>query len=88
LGLPIGMHIGGEAGHGPTASGWPSFYVEDHHGLVHTMQCQATSLVLEGVLERFPGLKIIMIEGGFAWIPALAWRLDAHWRKMASEVRR
>jgi predicted TIM-barrel fold metal-dependent hydrolase len=86
LGLPIGMHIGGEAGHGPTASGWPSFYVEDHHGLVHTMQCQATSLVLEGVLERFPGLKIIMIEGGFAWIPALAWRLDAHWRKMASEV--
>jgi predicted TIM-barrel fold metal-dependent hydrolase len=85
-GLPIGLHIGGEAGHGPTASGWPSFYVEDHHGLIHSMQCQATSMVLEGVFETFPGLKIILIEGGFAWGPTLAWRLDRHWMKMRSEV--
>ena len=85
-GLPIGMHIGGEAGHGPTASGWPSFYIEDHHGLTHSMQCQATSMILEGVFERFPTLKVILIEGGLAWAPSLAWRLDAHWAKMRSEV--
>ena len=85
-GLPIGMHIGGEAGHAPTAAGWPSYYIEDHHGLIHSMQCQATSMVLEGVFERFPTLKVIMIEGGFAWLPSLAWRLDAHWRKLRSEV--
>jgi predicted TIM-barrel fold metal-dependent hydrolase len=84
--LPIGMHIGGEAGHAPTASGWPSFYIEDHHGLIHSMQCQATSMVLEGVFERFPTLRIIMIEGGLAWIPSLGWRLDRNWRKMRSEV--
>jgi predicted TIM-barrel fold metal-dependent hydrolase len=85
-GLPIGLHVGGEAGYAPTASGWPSFYIEDHHGLVHSMQCQATSMVLEGVFERFPTLKIIMIEGGFAWLPALGWRLDRHSEKMRSEV--
>ncbi|HEY0418058.1 MAG TPA: amidohydrolase family protein, partial [Acetobacteraceae bacterium] len=85
-GLPIGMHIGGEAGHGPTVSGWPSFYLEDHHGLIHSMQCQVTSMILEGVFERFPGLKIICIEGGFAWAPTLAWRMDRHWAKMRSEV--
>jgi predicted TIM-barrel fold metal-dependent hydrolase len=85
-GLPIGMHIGGDGGHAPTASGWSSFYVEDHHRLVHTMQCQITSMVLEGVFERFPNLKIICIEGGFAWAPALMWRLDAHWAKMRGEV--
>ncbi|TDH59216.1 amidohydrolase [Dankookia rubra] len=84
--LPIGMHIGGEAGHAPSASGWPSFYIEDHHGLIHSMQCQVTSMILEGVFERFPTLKIIMIEGGFAWLPTLAWRLDAHFDKMRSEV--
>ncbi|MBY0333124.1 MAG: amidohydrolase [Acetobacteraceae bacterium] len=84
--LPIGLHIGGEAGHAPTASGWPSFYIEDHHGLMHSMQCQATSMVLEGVFERFPSLRIIMIEGGLAWLPALGWRLDRHWEKMRSEV--
>ncbi len=86
LGLPIGLHIGGESGHAPSAAGWPSFYVEDHHVLVHSMQTQAASLILEGVFERFPKLKIIMIEGGFAWLPTLGWRLDAHWQKMRSEV--
>ncbi len=86
FGMPIGMHIGGEAGHGPTASGWPSFYIEDHHGLIHSMQCQVTSMILEGVFERFPKLKIICIEGGFAWAPSLAWRLDRHWLKMRGEV--
>ena len=85
-GLPIGMHIGGEAGHAPSAGGWPSFYLEDHHGLIHSMQAQVTSMILEGVFERFPNLKIICIEGGFAWAPTLAWRLDAHWRKMRAEV--
>ncbi len=84
--LPIGMHIGGDGGHAPSAGGWASFYIEDHHRLVHTMQTQATSMVLEGVFEEFPTLKIILIEGGFAWGPSLAWRLDRHWEKMRSEV--
>ena len=86
--LTIGLHVGGEAGHAPTASGWPSFYIEEHHGLTHTMQTQATSMILEGVFERFPKLRMLMIEGGFAWGPALAWRLDNHWKKMAGEVPR
>jgi hypothetical protein len=27
-----------------------------------------------------------MIEAGFAWIPALGWRLDKHWKTLKSEV--
>jgi predicted TIM-barrel fold metal-dependent hydrolase len=44
------------------------------------------SLVLEGVFERFPGLKIVLIEGGFAWVPALCWRMDKHWQRMRAET--
>ena len=49
-------------------------------------QAQVTSLILEGVFERFPDLKIIMIEAGFAWMPPLGWRLDKNWKRLKDEV--
>jgi uncharacterized protein len=53
---------------------------------VQTMQSLITSLVIEGVFEAFPGLQIVLIEGGFAWEPALNWRLDKHWKRFKDEV--
>ncbi len=41
---------------------------------------------MEGVFEHFPGLRIALIEGGFAWVPALAWRLDRAWERSRDEV--
>jgi uncharacterized protein len=84
--LSIGLHIGGTQNSAPSAGGWPQFYLEDHHMLVHSMQNQAASLILEGVFEEFPRLKVVMIEGGFAWVPTLGWRLDNHWKKMRTEL--
>ena len=70
--LSIGLHIGGTQSSAPSAGGWPQFYIEDHHVLVHSMQNQAASLILEGVFDAFPNLKVVLIEGGFAWAPQLA----------------
>ncbi len=66
--------------------GWPSYYVEEHQSNAHTMAAQLTSLVLEGVPERFPNLKIVFIEGGFGWIPSATWRMDRHFEAFRSEV--
>jgi hypothetical protein len=41
---------------------------------------------MEGVFERWPSLKIAMIECGFGWLPALGWRLDKLWHRMRDEV--
>jgi uncharacterized protein len=84
--LSIGLHVGGTFSVAPTASGWSQFYIEEHHTLVHSMQNQLASLIFEGVFEAFPKLKVVMIEGGFAWANSWVWRLDKHWAKMRGEM--
>ena len=84
--LPIGIHFGGGSGHPITGAGWPSYYIEDHSGMAQSFQAQLISLVCEGIFEHFPTLKIVLIEGGFAWLPALKWRLDRSWRRLRDEV--
>ncbi len=85
-GLPISLHLGGSSGHPSTGGGWPSFYHEEHPSYVQTMQTLVISLVCEGVFEEIPDLKVVMVEGGFAWLPPLGWRLDKHWKTLKSEV--
>lgn len=85
-GLPIGVHTGGTNGHPMTAGGAPSFYMEDHHGNAMAMQSALASLVFEGVFERFPTLRFVMIEGGFGWAPSCVWRMDKQWARMRDEV--
>jgi uncharacterized protein len=87
--LPIGIHVqsyGG--GYASTGGGWPSYYLQDHHINVHSFQALIASVVLEGVFEMFPRLRMVMVEGGFAWLPSLAWRLDKHWARMRDELPR
>jgi uncharacterized protein len=87
--LPIGIHVqsyGG--GYASTGGGWPSFYLQDHHINVHSFQALIASVVLEGVFEMYPRLRMVMVEGGFAWLPALAWRLDKQWWRNRDEMPR
>lgn len=84
--LPIGIHFGGGGGGPITGSGWPSFYIEDHGGMPQAFQAQIISLVYSGIFERFPSLKFVLIEGGFAWLPPLMWRMDALWHKLGQEI--
>ena len=85
-GLPIAMHVGGHGGNTITGAGWPSYYFEDHAGYPQAFQAQVISLVVEGVFERFPGLKVVLQEGGFAWLPWLMWRLDMAFELLRDEV--
>jgi len=84
--LPICMHAPAFGYHCNTPTGWVSYYIEEHVAFANPPQTVITSLIFEGVLERFPRLKIVLVEGGFAWAPPLAWRMDNHWSRMRDEV--
>ena len=85
-GLPVGIHVFGYSGWPMSSSGWPSFYIEEMTEHATSAQSMVTSMIIEGIFERLPELKIVLIESGFGWLPALGWRLDKHWKRMKDEV--
>lgn len=83
--LPVAIHPGHEGvgiSGAPTASGYPSTYFEWHTGLVGSFLAHLLSLVTEGVFQKFPTLKFVLIEGGVSWLPPILWRFDKNWKAL------
>jgi predicted TIM-barrel fold metal-dependent hydrolase len=90
-GLVIGFHIGSEA-KAPTEMRGPTFrgpggavanYVETTFG----GQRAAVMMVSSGALDRHPGLRILISEGGATWVPFIADRMDEGYRQHGMFVR-
>jgi predicted TIM-barrel fold metal-dependent hydrolase len=89
-GLPVAIHSGGEgmglAGDSGGA-GRPTFYIEWHTlGSACSIMAHLVSLVAHGTFERLPELRVLLIEGGLAWLPGILWRLDTNWRALRADT--
>ena len=47
---------------------------------------QVMSLIFDGVFDRFPTLRIVLVEHAFTWILPLMWRMDAIYEARKSWV--
>jgi predicted TIM-barrel fold metal-dependent hydrolase len=85
--LVLALHAWGRAGSAPTATGFTHTYFEDYLSNSQLVaQAQVLSLVSEGVFDRVPALRVVLLECGFSWLPPLLWRFDKDWKAVWREV--
>jgi predicted TIM-barrel fold metal-dependent hydrolase len=75
------LHIGGGFG---LVKRPPNAVADDLIVLApQVMAITCTDIMLSGLLQRFPGTRIALSEGGIGWIPFLLDRLDRHMTNQA-----
>jgi hypothetical protein len=84
--LVFGLQWGGTSPGAPSPTGWPAWYVEEYAGEQQVYMSQLISLIGEGVFQRFPELRVAVLDIGFAWLPSLLWRLDKEWKGLRRTV--
>lgn len=87
--LPLCMHgvNGSFSVSFPVQRRWNQTYIENHtlaHPFSHMWN--VTSMILEGVPERFPDLQFVLQEAGISWVPYLTWRLDDEYLKRPDDA--
>ena len=83
-GLGIALHPSARA---TTGIGYPELLVEWRTlAPVQHFQAHLVSMVMHGVLERYPNLRITFTEAGWTWLPHLLWRMDENYRSLRREV--
>jgi len=44
------------------------------------------ALIYGGVLERYPGVRVVLGEAGIGWIPYILWRMDGEWEDQFKDL--
>jgi predicted TIM-barrel fold metal-dependent hydrolase len=87
--LPIAIHPGGDQWVHTTqaaAGGVPPSRFEFHTLSPQVDMFHIASFITYGVFERFPKLKLIVVENGVTWIPHLLVRMEQMFDTMRREV--
>lgn len=91
-GFPIAVHQSGSEGcftySQVPAGGVPRSYGERHVVLTQVGAANVADMIVGGAFERFPELKVVMVEWGFSWLPSLSNRLDLFWQRDPSAAPR
>jgi uncharacterized protein len=79
LGCPLTFHGGSSAGYGLDLVRTAAHVIALEHPFGQMFQF--TSIILEGVLEEHPNVRLGFLEAGAGWVPYLLDRLDEQWER-------
>ena len=85
-GMTIGIHGTRHWAHEWGADKLKSFAEVHAYGFPAGMICNFTSVICQGLPNRFPDLKMGFLEVGATWLPYYLDRLDEHYEKRAEEM--
>ena len=85
-GLPIIFHAGGSSLDDFYVSGFERFIESHSLGFLWANMAQLTSVVMQGIPEKFPKLDFVFQEAGTHWVPAYMGRLDGEYMKRRAEA--
>jgi predicted TIM-barrel fold metal-dependent hydrolase len=81
--LPIVIHAGLDAPSevltSHTPGGMPATYAEYRAYAGQSLMAHLISLIVQGVFDRHPGLRVLLMGGGVSWLPSFLWRSDAEY---------
>jgi predicted TIM-barrel fold metal-dependent hydrolase len=83
-GLRVAFHTAGGVttptmGDPPTLLEWEATVHQNH-------MSQLSSLIFHGTFQRYPNLRVLFLECGFAWVPSLLGRMDYNYQSARAEV--
>ncbi len=82
--LALALHFGMNT---ETPLGWMRYFMEWHTLASPTVSAsQVVSLISNGVIDKFPELKVVVLEAGLFWVPWLMRRFDIHYKEFRSEI--
>lgn len=84
--LPVNFHTGGAGLNEFYVRGYEKFLETHTLGFLFSNMAQLTSLVVQGVPEKFPDLDVLFQESGLGWVPMMMHRLDTEYLKRPSEA--
>ncbi|GAA1994809.1 amidohydrolase [Nakamurella flavida] len=78
--LVLGLHWGGTTEDAPSPTGYAGHYAEEYAVETQLYLAQLTSVIFEGVFQKFPTLRFAVMEGGFTWVPTWGWSMNKKWK--------
>ncbi len=83
-GLAVSMHLSSSI----SAQGgdFLRYYVAWRSLHPQAYMTQVISLITNGVFDKFPDLKVALVEGGFEWVPFMMHRMDSAYKGLRQET--